>query len=225
MAGMKGVYMIVGGIVLLGGGAFWWNANQAGAAFPDGPISSADIDAARSFPGYVEGSPDAPVEIAEFADFQCPACKQFWVLTEQDVKQRLVSTGQVRFVFHDFPLDGHPHSRAAHHAAACSDEQGKFWQMHDALFLHQGEWGVNPNSPLGAFRGFAKDIGLNLEEYDACMREGRYRARIQASSEKGIELGVTSTPTLFIGGQRYNGMPYDQLKAIVDSVMATAETQ
>jgi protein-disulfide isomerase len=224
MAGMKGFYMILGGVAIAGAGALWWS-NSGAASLPDDPISSGAIDAERGWPGYVEGSADAPIELIEYADFQCPACRQFWVLTVQDVKNRLVPTGQVRYVFKDFPLDGpHAHARAAHHAAACASEQGSFLAMHDMLFNSQGEWGLQLGSPLGMFKGYAEEIGLDGEAYDACMGEGRYRARIQASLESGLERGVTSTPTLIIGGRLYTGMPYDRLKAIVDSLLAV-ETQ
>ncbi len=225
MAGMKGFYRILGGVAIAGAGALWWSSCSGAASLPEHPISRGAIDAERGWPGYVEGSAEAPIEVIEYADFQCPACRQFWVLTVEDVKNRLVPTGQVRYVFKDFPLDGpHPHARAAHHAAACASDQGSFLAMHDMLFNNQGEWGLQLGSPLGKFKGYVEQIGLDGEAYNACMGEGRYRARIQASVESGLDLGVTSTPTLVIGGRLYTGMPYDRLKAIVDSLLEV-ETQ
>ena len=224
MAGMKGFYMVLGGIALVGTGALWWASNGGGAGLPSDALSRAAIDAERAFPGYVEGSEDAPVELIEYADFQCPACRQFWVLTVQDIKSRLVPTGQVRYVFRDFPLDMHPHARVAHHAAACASEQGSFVAMHDMLFGNQNDWGLQAGSPIRTFRGYAEQIGLDVASYDTCMTEGRYRARIQASVENGVAQGVTGTPTLIIGGRAYGSMPYDDLKGIVDSLLAL-ETQ
>ncbi len=167
------------------------------------------------------GDADAPVEIIEYADFECPACRVLWVLTVQDVKQRLVATGQVRYAFRDFPLSSHVNSRPAHHAAACAAEQGMFQQMHDKLFETQAEW-TGRSGAETRFRRYAGDIGVDLGQYEGCMEEGRYRGRIQASMEGGVALGVTGTPSFIIGNRLYGGISYDQIKAIVDSLTAVA---
>ena len=72
------------------------------------------------------------------------------------------------------------------------------------------------------FRGYAEAIGADLAQYDACMDEGRYRARIQASYEEGVSLGITATPSLIIGNQIYQYLAYDPVKALVDSLAAIA---
>jgi protein-disulfide isomerase len=178
------------------------------------------IAAARDFPGHVLGRDDAPVTVIEYADFQCPGCKMAWLLTVQDVKDRLVADGTVRFIFRDFPLDMHNNARPAHHAAACADEQGQFWAMHDQLFANQDGWSVT-GAPERMFRDYAEGIGLDTERYDACMAEGRYRGRIQASYDSGVELGVSSTPTMIVGNSIYSSLTYDQLKGVVDSLIAS----
>jgi len=221
MAGMKGFYLGLAGIAVVGSGALWVTNRNAASTVPVGPISMDAIATGRSFPGYAVGPEDAPVTLIEYADFQCPGCKMTWLLTTQDVKDYLIPEGNVRFIFRDFPLEIHPNSRAAHHAAACSDEQGKFWPMHDQLFLNQDTWAYGTGAPEKYFREYAESIGLDAEQYDACMAEGRYRGRIQASVDGGVELGVTSTPTMIIGNSIYSSMAYDDLKAIVDSLAAS----
>lgn len=221
MAGMKGFYLGLGGVAIVGAGALWWASQNAAATVPLGPIPVDAVLSAKGFAGYVEGPSDAPVEVVEFADFQCPACRETWVLTVQDVKERLVKTGQVRYVFRDFPLDIHDKARVAHHAVACADEQGAVWAMHDKLFLQQNEWSRSTGTGEKLFRGYAGEVGLDTEAYDACMGSGRFRARIQASYDAALELGVTSTPTFVIGNQRYPGLTYDQIKGIVDSLTAS----
>lgn len=221
MAGMKGFYLGLVGIVVVGTGALWVTNRNAASAVPVGPIAMDAIASGRDFPGYVLGNEDAPVTVVEYADFQCPGCKMTWLLTIQDVKSRLVADGSVRFVFRDFPLEMHQNARAAHHAGACADEQGQFWAMHDSLFQNQDYW-ANDRSPEGTFRDYAEAIGLDVQQYDACMAEGRYRGRIQASVEQGVELGVSSTPTLIVGNNMYSGMGYDALKSIVDSLAASS---
>ncbi len=121
----------------------------------------------------------------------------------------------MRFSFRDFPL--HQNSIQAHHAAACADEQGMFEQMHDKLFDMQHEW-IEHVGVERRFYGYAQEIGIDLARYDECMGEGRYRARIQASKEGGARMGVTGTPAVFVGGTKYVGLTYDQIKAIVDSL-------
>ena len=220
MAGLKGFYIGIGGVAVVGIGALAM-AMARGAALPSGPIELAAIESARGFGGYEIGDADAPVEIVEFADFECPACRQHWVLTMYDVKQRLVSTGQVRLVFRDFPLDMHPNARAAHHAAACVADQGMFWEIHDKLFDTQNEW-TRRSGAERKFRGYARELGVDVGEYDACMSEGRFRARIQASFEGGAALGVGSTPSYLLGDRLYGALTYDEMKAIVDSLANVA---
>jgi protein-disulfide isomerase len=174
------------------------------------------------FPGHVLGSDSAPVTITEYADFQCPACSKFAVLTAPDVRQRLVSTGRVRWIFRDFPLDGHPNSMPAHLAAACAGEQGKFWEMHDELYFNQGRW-APVSRPQRDFRAYAKAIGLDLGRYDDCVDSGRYQARMMALKEDGMRRGVNSTPTFDIGTLRMTGyIDYDSLKVLVDQAAVRA---
>ena len=224
MAGMKGFYVGLAAIAVVGSGVLWVTNRRAAAVVPVGPIPMDLINSSRSFPGYVDGSDDAPVTVIEYADFQCPGCQAAWLLTIQDLKERLVKPGTVKYIFRDFPLDMHDKARPAHHAAACADEQGRFWAMHDSLFANQGQWSPSAGVPERIFRGYAEGIGINVEDYDACMSEGRYRARIQAMYESGVEMGVSSTPTMIVGNQMFSGLTYDQLKRVVDSLV-TEPTQ
>lgn len=221
MAGLKGFYIGLGAIAIVGGGALWWTSVNAASTVPLGPIPMDAVEAARGFDGYVLGDESAPVDVIEYADFQCPGCQATWLLTVQDVKQRLVETGVVRYSFRDFPLDIHDKARTAHHAAACASEQDLFWPMHDQLFGKQTEWASTTAPPERLFQRYAEGVGVDMERYGECMASGRFRARIQASYETGLSLGVTSTPTFIIGNNRYGGLTYDQLKGIVDSLVAS----
>ena len=82
------------------------------------------------FRGYVKGSADAPVEITEYADYQCPFCQTFATLQMPTIEERLIKTGRLRWRYRDFPLQQHPFARLAAHSAACADEQGKYWEQH-----------------------------------------------------------------------------------------------
>jgi protein-disulfide isomerase len=210
------------GVVAVGGGAWIWTSmNRVGVEMYAEPLPAAEAAAAASFPGYAKGSDSAPVEVHEYADFTCPACARFWVLTFPDVEARLIQAGMVRWRFHDRPLGGrgeHSYSYIAAHAAACADEQGRFWPMHDQLFANQGAWNAERN-PDRSFRDYARAIGLDVGQYDDCMQSGRFRARVQAEAEAADNLGITSTPTFVIGRTRIPGaLPYDAFKRVIDSL-------
>ncbi len=83
------------------------------------------------------GDPGAPVTIIEFSDFQCPFCQKFHSETFPQIKKTYIDTGKVRFVYRDFPLSFHPGAQPAAEAAECAHAQGKFWEMHEALFSEQ----------------------------------------------------------------------------------------
>lgn len=200
-------------VVAVAGVAWIWSARSGG-----GPTTITEVPAGTTaaHAGYVLGSDTAPVEIIEYADFQCPACATFTILTAPDVKRRLVATGRARWRFRDFPLPSHDKALLAHHAAACAGEQNRFWPMHDQLYLQQGRW-ASDRRPDRVFRDYAGIIGLDLGQYDACMEEQRYAARIMATKNEGQALGVNSTPSFIVGNQLIAGsVPFDTLAAMVE---------
>jgi protein-disulfide isomerase len=177
--------------------------------------------------GHVLGSDSALIEVVEFADFECPACGNFATLTEPDVRTRLVNTGQIRYRFMDFPLDGHANTRAAHNAAWCASEQNKFWEMHDAIFQAQDRWsGYATRRPLPVFEALAQQVGLNLSQYQGCMTSRKFAGHIQSNYDEGMRLGVGSTPTFFIGTKKIaHNMSYDEFKKHVDEALGAARAQ
>jgi protein-disulfide isomerase len=170
------------------------------------------------FAGYVKGSKTAPVEITEYADYQCPFCQTFATLQMPTIDERLVNTGRLRWRYRDFPLQQHPFARVAAHSAACADEQGKYWEQHDRIYQGQSEWAASGNAaPL--FRKYAQSVGLDLGRYDACMKSGKYAGRIQSDYNSGVAAGVSSTPTLLINGRLYRGrFDSDAITKLVDSL-------
>jgi hypothetical protein len=93
------------------------------------------------FRGYFLGSDSAPIEITEYADYQCPACQDFETVQMPSVEERLIQTGRVRWRYRDFPLDQiHRHTRVAAHSAACADEQGKYWEQHHRIYSWTPDW-------------------------------------------------------------------------------------
>jgi protein-disulfide isomerase len=174
--------------------------------------------------GHVIGSDTAPVEVVEFADFECPGCASFATLAEPDVRSRLVNTGIVRFRFIDFPLaiQAHRNNRNAHLAAWCAGEQGKFWEMHDIIFQNQDRWNTEATSnPDPVLATLARQVGVNPAQYDTCVRSRKFAGEIQANFDEANRRQVHSTPTFFVGNRQVIGaVPYDKFKAQVDEVLA-----
>lgn len=176
--------------------------------------------------GYTLGSPDAPVEVVEFADFECPACGQFAVLTAPDVKKRLVETGQVRLRVLDFPLPIHQNAWTASLAAACANAQGKFWEMHDALYMAQDRWNTQATrDPLSVISRLAAGVGIDAGKLEQCVEARTYQANVQAHMDEANRRGVGSTPSFIIGGKLVPGaIGFDTFKAYVDSALARGGT-
>lgn len=142
------------------------------------------------------GSKDAPITMIEFGDYQCFYCNKFYHDTEPEIVKNYINTGKVRMVFKDFTIIGQDSVNAAH-ASHCAQEQGKFWEYHDALYNNwAGEntgWASNDN-----LLKFAKQIGLDENLFNQCMTQSKYISTVQGSLSNAKDLGLTGTPDFFI---------------------------
>ena len=151
------------------------------------------------------GDPNAPVKIDAYEDFQCPVCQRYTEEVESLIISNLVATGKVYYVFHNYPfLDGEGagnggESDQSANASMCASEQGKFWEMHATIFANwNGE-----NAGAYADRRltvFAEKIGLDMPAFNACFEANKYKAEIQADYDRGINIGVQGTPSVFVNG-------------------------
>jgi protein-disulfide isomerase len=215
--GMKRFYAILVGVGVLGLGALGFLLSRPRVASIPADVTVQPSDTA-GFRGYLKGSPDAPVEISEYADYQCPFCQTFATLQMPTIDERLIKTGRVRWRYRDFPLQQHQFARLAAHSAACADEQGKYWEQHDRIYEGQSDWAASRDAG-DHFREYAQGNGLDLGRYDECMQSGKYAGRIQASLEEGTRAGVSSTPTLLVGDRLYQGrIDSDAIRRLVDSM-------
>lgn len=156
----------------------------------------------------------AKVTLVEFGDYQCPACK----VAEPIVKQLLnVEKGKINFVFRNLAFLGQESTWAAE-ASECAGEQGKFWQYHDYLYEHQGA----ENS--GAFskeklENFAAALNLNTEQFKFCLETDKYSQKVANDVADARDLGVNSTPTFFLNGEKLVGVSsYQDLKSKIDAL-------
>jgi len=155
------------------------------------------------------GSAAAPVTIVEYGDYECPDCLNFVPVIAR-VRQRLGE--RLRFVFRHFPRSNiHPRASAAAEAAEAAGDQGKFWEMHEALFRHQAELSEIDFSHL------ALKLGLEIYQFESSRSRELHARRVRNDYDSGVRNGVHKTPTLFINGRRYDG-PVE-----ADAIVAAAE--
>jgi len=193
------------------------------AAPSGGPLAEAPV--ATPQPQYVryevpdEGFPslgpaDAPITIVEFSDFQCPYCGRFYQQTYQPLLDAY--PGKIRFVYRHLPLTSiHPNAMPAAEAAMCANEQGMFWEFHNALFADQTSLGQD------FYLQIAQNLGLDMTAFQDCLTTEKYSAEIQKDSDFALNLGVNSTPTFFINGLAVVGaQPLDVFKQVIDKELA-----
>lgn len=164
--------------------------------------------------GYLLGDSTAPVQVMEYADFECPACGTFATLTEPDIRKSLIQTGKVSWRYYDFPLPMHKNTWDASNAAACADEQGKFWEMHDMLLDHQDA--LTPPD-LGRYAG---ELALDVDRFWDELRRRVHAPRVAEDVASAELSGVSGTPSFFINGRRHWGA-YD-LATLTAAVRAAA---
>ena len=144
-----------------------------------------------------QGPATAVVTLVQYGDYECPYTRQATTVVRA-IQQQLGD--QLRFVFRNFPLtEIHPHALHAAFAAEAAAAQGKFWQMHDAIFHHQH---TLEDSDL---EQFAEAVGLDMQQFARDMAERPYISRIEEDLQSGIRSGVRGTPTFFINGVLYPG--------------------
>lgn len=158
------------------------------------------------------GSPEAPVVLVEFGDFQCPFCARFFQTTEREIIEKYIKTGKARLVYRDFPLIAiHKEAQKAAEAAECANEQGKFWMYHDMLYQRQSELS------LQNYKKWAADLGLNSKQFNQCLDSDKYAAEVAKDLADGQAAGVGGTPTTFVNGRVVQGaVPFAQFKSIIE---------
>jgi len=177
----------------------------------------------------IRGSPDAPITIIEFSDFQCPFCSRFQTETLPTILEEYVDTGKVKFVYRDFPIQSsHPNAMPAAAASECAHEQNKYWEYHDALFERQQTWNnLKLADSIDTFKKIAKEFGMNEDQFNSCLDSGKYVEEINKDLRDGTNYGITGTPGFFVGNEK-NGFvkligaqPIEAFKKIIDSQLNT----
>lgn len=158
------------------------------------------------------GNPDAKVVVEEFADFQCPACANFFNDYEPNIVKNFVSTGKIYFKFVPFSFLG-PESVAAAEAAYCADDQGKFWEYHDTLYVNQR--GENQGwFSTARLVEFAKNLNLDTTQFKACLDSEKYKQKVQDDLNYGKSKGIDRTPSFLVNGRLVYA---DTVTAVIES--------
>jgi len=161
----------------------------------------------------VSGSAEAKVKVFIFSDYQCPYCKLLFT-TLRTLMTQYKDT--VLFDYKHLPLDFHPQAGPAALAAACAQEQGKFWEYSDKLYATQAEW-TNTKDTV-KFKDYARLMGLNAATFNKCLDDKKYQSKIDADKSEGASFGISGTPALFINDDFQTGaISVDQLKASIEA--------
>jgi protein-disulfide isomerase len=175
------------------------------------------------FTGFL-GDESAPISIVEFGDYQCPFCKRFFNQTEPQLMQEYVMSGKAKFYFLDFVIVG-PDSLTLAEGAWCAEEQGKYYQYHDYVYSNQGDENSGWGTPEKV-KSFARDLGLDVEEFSLCLDSKKYEPRVQQLTAMAQSLGSTGTPTTFIGNEELGftlisgAQPYAAFQQVLDQLLA-----
>ncbi len=154
------------------------------------------------------GPGGAGVKIVEFSDFECPFCAR----VAPALKQAAEHYGErIQVSFRNFPLPMHRSAGKAAEAAACANDQGRFWEMHDKMFGNQQALQASD------LKRYAQEVSLDSDVFAQCLDSSKHSSEIQDDKTQGMAYGVSSTPTLFINGRFLSGaVPYDVLSQIID---------
>jgi protein-disulfide isomerase len=150
---------------------------------------------------YIQGDVNAPVELVEYGDYQCPHCGRAYPIVK-DLQEKLGS--KLKFVFRNFPLSKiHPQAKIAAIAAEASGRQNKFWEMHDMLFENQ------KRLTSVALIEYAGTLGLDVERFSKDLSDPELDEKVETQFYSGMRSGVNATPTFFINGEKYEVAPED----------------
>jgi protein-disulfide isomerase len=176
------------------------------------PMATVDVANAAS----LEGPANAPAQLVEFADFQCPYCQK----VNPDINKLLQEfNGKLSVIYKDFPLPMHANAEKAAEAARCAGEQGKFWEYHNALFTDRK---FQPDD----LKWEAQALKLNPIQFDECLDSGKEAASVNLDRSEGLNLGLSGTPSFFLNGHFFSGaVDYKQLRQMVVQQLNTLSSE
>ena len=211
--GNKGKEILVWILIAVGLGAITFGmygaATQSGKTNVDGITLVAPV----VVDDRTRGSANAKVELVEYSDFECPACKYFYGILKQLEEEK---GDAVQMTYRHFPLQQHKYARVAAQAAEAAGLQGKFWEMHDMLFEKQGDW-LKSTDIQQSLIGYATVIGLDADRFVADIQKEEIADKIERDLALGAEQKIQGTPTFFLNGKLIQFRSYEELKQLVEA--------
>lgn len=210
----KQFWGVIAVIILLFVGIFVLSGSKSGDS------GSNSKSSAKQLTNHTKGAGTTGVKLVEYGDFQCPYCEQYSTTVDSVVQEY---GDKITFQFRNFPLTSlHQNAFAAARAAEAADLQGKYWEMHDALYLASNwqDWSES-KSPTKLFESYAEQIGLNATQFKKDFGSTKVNDRINADLSEGNKLGITGTPTFYVDGKQVtiNNTP-DSFKKVLDAAIA-----
>jgi protein-disulfide isomerase len=219
--------IIAGGLIA---GAFYYSNLKNGeelAKVKTVPVATAGGEDMRPITAedHILGNPDAELMFVEYSDTECPYCKQFHITLKQMMSE-YGANGKIAWVYRHFPIDQlHPKARKEAEATECANELGgkaKFWEYTDAVYSR-----TNSNNSLdpAELPKIAKDIGLNVADFNKCLSSGKYANKVEADYQDAVKAGGRGTPNSIIVSRDgtktvvQGAQPYESVKRIIDALL------
>jgi protein-disulfide isomerase len=165
----------------------------------------------------------AKLLVIEFSDYACGYCRSFHIETFRNLQRDFVVPGDVAWKYIPFELGIFSNGRQGGVAGQCAAPQGRFFEMSDLLFERQSEW-KNEADPNSVFLGFARELGLNVDEYAACLGSTEAADQIRTNTRVAQQIGIRGTPTFFVNGFPLQGaLPEDVFREMLTNALAEIE--
>jgi protein-disulfide isomerase len=201
-----------------------------GSASPAAPSASTYIipaaDLAEMLTEKMMGNASAPITLIDYSSLTCPHCATFHLTTLPQLKRSYIDTGQVKYIYRDFPVAGAstPAMAAAAAALARCAGNARYFEALDLLYSGQAAWVGNSN-PTAAMKQALAPIGMPAEKMDACLGSSALQDGINRQKSEGQAVhGVTGTPTLFVNGQRVSDNSFTGLAAVLQPLVPSSAT-
>lgn len=211
------IVLVMAVIGILGYGIYSNKSNKLDISkYNKDGIISANADNGQ-FADLVLGNPQAKVIVVEYGDYQCPACAH-----NRHIFEDLIKTypDKVALIFRHFVLPGHPDAKAASAASLAAARQQQFWAMHDKIYDNQQQWSGKSDQRLAIFETYAKELGLNLEQFRQDFNSAEVNQKIKFDIALGKAHQVTATPSMIVNGEQVPVETWSdpaKLKSLIES--------
>jgi protein-disulfide isomerase len=222
--------VVIGGVLLFSGSGEDDSGGGDGGGGGGTVPTELRVQSDSNLLAEAEGADAGKVTIVEFLDYQCPACAAYYMNVTKQLEADYA--GRITFVTRNFPLDSHPLGQQAARAAEAAALQGRYKEMYHQLYDNYEQWAVNGQQvsddaerAATLFEGYATAIGLDLAQYEAALTSPSVQERIDADVAAGRKVGVDSTPTFFVNGEKFvpEGDQFsdvaDQLREQIDAAL------